>query len=83
MTHQSPVELLSQAERELAETKALVEEQYGVVNRLKRIGGDTKEAICLLIDLLELQEKREQHLAYVRLRAENRSRRRQMSSERI
>ena len=48
MTSQEPIE---QAERELAEVKGLVDEQYGVVMRLTRIGADTHEAVRLLIDL--------------------------------
>ena len=50
MTSQEPIE---QAERELAEVKGLVDEQYGLVMRLTRIGADTHEAVRLLIDLLE------------------------------
>ena len=56
-----------QAERELAEVKGLVDEQYGLVMRLKRIGADTQEAVRLLIDLLELQQTREQRLAQARI----------------
>ena len=63
MTSQGPIE---RAERELAEVKGLVDEQYGIVIRLKRIGADTKKAIRLLIDLLELQQIREQRLAHAR-----------------
>jgi hypothetical protein len=72
MEDKSRSELISDAERELAETKVLVDEQYATVRRLKRIGANTKQAICLLIDLLELQQMREQRLAYLRLRLENR-----------
>jgi hypothetical protein len=64
MTSQEPIE---QAERELAEVKGLVDEQYGLVIRLKWIGADTQEAIRLLIDLLELQKTREQRLAQARI----------------
>jgi hypothetical protein len=58
----------------LAETKGLVDEQYAIVARLKRIGANTKQAICLLVDLLELQQMRELRLAYLRMRPENRRR---------
>jgi hypothetical protein len=57
MTSQEPIE---QAERELAEVKGLVDEQYGLVVRLIGIGADTQVAVRLLIDLLELQQTREQ-----------------------
>ena len=53
MTSQEPIK---QAERELAEVKGLVDEQYGLVMRLTQIGADTREAVRLLIDLLELQQ---------------------------
>jgi hypothetical protein len=59
--------VVEQAERELAEVKGLVDEQYGLVMRLKRIGADTHEAVRLLIDLLELQQTREQRLAQARI----------------
>ena len=49
-------ELVNQAERELDETKILVRQQFGIVNRLKRLGADCKDAILLLINLLELHE---------------------------
>jgi hypothetical protein len=65
MTSPEPVE---QAERELDEVKSLVDEQYGIVIRLKRIGADTHEAVRLLIDLLELQQTREERLAQARIR---------------
>ena len=65
MTSQEPIE---RAERELAEVKGLVDEQYGLVMRLKWIGADTQEAVRLLIDLLELQQTREQRLAHARIR---------------
>jgi hypothetical protein len=58
----------------LAETKGLVDVQYAIVTRLKRIGANSKQAICLLMDLLELQQMREQRLAYLRMRPENRRR---------
>jgi hypothetical protein len=74
MEDKSRSELISAAERELAETKALIDEQYAIVARLKRIGANTKQAICLLVDLLELQQMREQRLAYLRMRPENRRR---------
>ena len=64
MTSQEPIQ---EAERELAEVKGLVDEQYGLVIRLRRIGTDTQEAVRLLIDLLELQETRERRLAQVRI----------------
>jgi len=44
------LDLIKQAERELAETSVLVDEQVGIVRRLKRLGADTKAAILLLID---------------------------------
>ena len=74
MEDKSPSELISAAERELAETKALIDEQYAIAARLKRIGANSKQAMCLLIDLLELQQMREQRLAYLRMRPENRRR---------
>ena len=64
MTSQEPIE---QAERELAEVKGLVDEQYGIVMRQKRIGADIQEAVRLLIDLIELQQTREQRLAQARI----------------
>jgi hypothetical protein len=64
MTSQEPIE---QAERELAEVKGLVDEQYSLVMRLKRIGADTQKAVRSLIDLLELQQTREQRLAQARI----------------
>jgi hypothetical protein len=60
-------ESIEQAERELAEVKGLVDEQYGLVMRLKRIGADTQESVRLLIDLLELLQTREQRLAQARI----------------
>jgi len=60
-------EPIQQAERELAEVKGLVDEQYGRVMRLKRIGANTQEAVRSLIDLLELQQTREQRLAQARI----------------
>jgi hypothetical protein len=71
MEDKSRPELISAAERELAETKALIDQQYAIVARLKRIGANTKRAICLLVDLLELQQMREQRLAYLRMRPKN------------
>jgi hypothetical protein len=65
MTSQAIAE---QVERELAEIKGLVDEQFGIVTRLKRLGADTHDATRLLIDLLELQQIREQRLAQVRIR---------------
>jgi hypothetical protein len=64
MTSQATAE---QAERELAEIKSLIDEQFEIVTRLKRLGADTHDAMRLLIDLLELQQTREQRLAQVRL----------------
>jgi hypothetical protein len=64
MTSQATAE---QAERELAEIKSLIDEQFEIVARLKRLGADTHDAMRLLIDLLELQQTREQRLAQVRL----------------
>ena len=61
-------ELVDQAERELDETKVLVQQQFGIVNRLKRLGADRKDAILLLINLLELHEARERRLAQLRLK---------------
>jgi hypothetical protein len=60
---------ISQAERELDETKGLVKQQYRIVKRLKRLEADTKEAILLLLNLLDLQQSRERRLAYLRMRA--------------
>jgi hypothetical protein len=65
LTSQEPTE---QAERELAEVKGRVDEQYALVMRQKRIGADIHEAVRLLIDLLELQETHEQRLAQARIR---------------
>jgi hypothetical protein len=62
------LDLIKQAERELAETSVLVDEQVGIVRRLKRLGADTKAAILLLMDLLELRETREQRLAQLRFK---------------
>jgi hypothetical protein len=61
-----PASELEQAERELAEINSLIDEQFGIVARLKRLDADTAEAVRLLFDLLELQ-LREQRLAQVRL----------------
>jgi len=57
---------VEQAERETAEVKALIDEQFKIVTRLKRLDADTADAIRLLIDLLELQQLREQRLAELR-----------------
>ena len=64
MTSKEPIE---QAERELAQVRGLVDEQYSLVMRLKRIGADTQKAVRSLIDLLELQQTREQRLAQARI----------------
>jgi hypothetical protein len=64
MTSQEPIQ---QAERELAEVKGLVDEQYGLVMRQKQNGADIHEAVRLLIDLLELQQTHEQRLAQARI----------------
>jgi hypothetical protein len=74
MADKSRSELITEAERELAETKGLVDEQYAIVARLKRIGANSKQAICVLSDLLELQQMREQRLAYLRMRPQSRGR---------
>jgi hypothetical protein len=50
----------------------LVKQQYQIVKRLKRLGADAKDAICLLIDLLELQQSRERRLSYLRMRGNHR-----------
>jgi hypothetical protein len=63
LTSQEPTE---RAERELAEVKGRVDEQYGLVMRQKRIGADIHEAVRLLIDLLELQQTHEQRLGQAR-----------------
>jgi len=68
MEGKPPSELVNQAERELDETKILVRQQFGIVNRLKRLGADCKDAILLLINLLELHEARERRLARLRLK---------------
>ena len=60
-------EHIEEAERELSEVKGLIDEQYRLITRLKRLGGDTQEAVRLLIDLLELQQSREQRLAQARI----------------
>ena len=64
MTSQEPIE---QAERELAEVMGLVDEQYGLVMRQKRIGADIHEAVRVLIDLLERQQTHERRLAQARI----------------
>ena len=68
-------ESIEQAERELAQVKGLVDEQYALVMRLKRIGADTHEGARLLIDLLELQQTREQRLAQAQIHDRQRNRR--------
>ena len=68
MDRNSPSAVITQAERELEETRGLVEQQLKIVKRLKRLRADTKDAICFLIDLLELQERRGEHLAHLRMR---------------
>jgi len=65
MTSQATAE---QAERELVEIKGLIDEQFEIVTRLKRLGADTHDAMRLLIDLLELRQIREQRLALQRRR---------------
>ena len=64
MTSQEPIE---QAERELAEVKGLVDEQYGLVMRQKQNGADIHEAVRVLIDLLERQQTHEQRLVQARI----------------
>jgi len=59
---------INQAERELDETNGLVTQQYRIVKRLKQLGADTKDAILLLLNLLELQQSRQQRLSYLRMR---------------
>jgi hypothetical protein len=71
METKSRSELIS-AERELDKATGLVDQQYELVKRLQRLGVDTKEAIRLLIDLLELQQSREQQLSYLRMRGTDR-----------
>jgi hypothetical protein len=39
-----------------------------MVKRLKWLGADTKGAILMLLNLLDLQQSREQRLSYMRLR---------------
>lgn len=46
-------EVISHAERELADVNRLVDEQFGIVTRLKRLDADIAEAVHLLIDLPE------------------------------
>jgi hypothetical protein len=67
MTH-SQADAISQAERELDESKGLVKQQYLVVKRLKQLGADTKEAILLLLNLLDLEQSRQRRLSYLRMR---------------
>lgn len=61
-------EAISRAERELDETSGLVTQQYRIVKRLKRLGADTREAILLLLNLLDLQQSRERRLSHLRMR---------------
>jgi hypothetical protein len=72
MKSRSRSELIS-AERELNETKALIDQQYGIVKRLKWLGADNREAIVLLLNLLDLQQSRERRLSYLRMRGTDRS----------
>jgi hypothetical protein len=65
--NRKPVSELEEAERELVEINALIDEQFGIVVRLKRLEADTAEALRLLFDLLELQEQRQERLLQVRL----------------
>jgi len=67
MRHSQP-DAISQAERELDETKRLVKQQYRIVKRLKQLGADTKEAIILLLNLLDLEQSRQRRLSYLRMR---------------
>lgn len=59
---------LMNAERELDEAKTLVERQYGIVKRLRHLGADSREAILLLLNLLDLQQSRAQRLSFLRMR---------------
>ncbi len=56
------------AERELDEAKTLVEQQYAIVKRLKQLGADSREAILLLLNLLDLQQSRARRLSFLRMR---------------
>jgi hypothetical protein len=62
-----PASEFEQAERELTEINALIDEQFGIVARLQRPDADTAEALRLLFDLLELRQLRQQRLSQVRL----------------
>lgn len=62
-------EAINRAERELDETNGLVTQQYRIVKRLKQLGADTKDAILLLLNLLDLQQSRQRRLSYMRMRA--------------
>jgi hypothetical protein len=66
MRHVQPT-AIRQAERELDETKGLVIQQYRIVKRLKQLGADTKEAILLLLNLLDLEQSRQRRLSYLRM----------------
>jgi len=68
MQSKAQSEAVSQAERELGETDGLVTQQYRIVKRLKRLGADTKDAILLLLNLLDLQQSRQQRLSLLRMR---------------
>ena len=72
MDRESRSELIS-AERELDEAKGLVEQQYGNVKRLKRLGVDSREAILLLLNLLDLQQLRESRRSYLQVRGTDRN----------
>lgn len=58
-------EVIRQTQRKL-ETKGVVMPLYGIVQRL---GADTKEAILLLLDLLDLKRSHERRLSYLQIRA--------------
>jgi hypothetical protein len=68
MDNKPASEAIHQAKRELNETQSLVEQQYGIIKRLKWFGAETRDAIRLLINLLDLQETRERRLSYLRVR---------------
>jgi hypothetical protein len=60
------------AERELNQTKALIDQQYGNIERLKRLGADSRQAIVSLLNLLDLQQSRERRLSYLLMRRTDR-----------
>jgi hypothetical protein len=64
-------ELIS-AERELNQTKALIDQQYGNIERRKRLGADSRQAIVSLLNLLDLQQSRERRLSYLLMRRTDR-----------